>query len=63
MTQITPTLRKQCRNSGLQLGASGDCFFGVLNGVYFEVMNLNSLYKKAKERNHALLKAAGLDNS
>lgn len=63
VTQITPTLRKQCRNSGLQLGASGDCFFGVLNGVYFEVMNLNSLYKKAKERNHTLLKAAGLDNS
>lgn len=62
VAQITPTLRKQCRNSGLQLGASGDYFFGVVNNVYFEVMSLNSLYKKAKERNHALLTAAGLDN-
>lgn len=62
VAQITPTLRKQCRNSGLQLGASGDYFFGVVAGVYFEVMSLNSLYKKAKERNHALLTAAGLDN-
>ncbi|BBF23703.1 hypothetical protein SUTMEG_15940 [Sutterella megalosphaeroides] len=62
VAHITPTLRKQCRNSGLQLGASGDYFFGVVNGVYFEVMSVNSLYKKAKERNHALLTAAGLDN-
>ena len=61
VAQITPTLKKQCRNSSLQVGASGDYFFGVVRGVYFEVMNLNSLYKKAKERNHALLKAAGLD--
>lgn len=62
VAQITPTLKKQCRNSSLQMGASGDYFFGVVDGVYFEVMNLNSLYKKAKERNHALLKVAGLDN-
>lgn len=62
VAQITPTLRKQCRNSGLQIGASEDYFFGVVGGVYFEVMNLNSLYKKAKERNHALLTAAKLDN-
>lgn len=62
VAQITPALKKQCRNSSLQMGASGDYFFGVVDGVYFEVMNLNSLYKKAKERNHALLKVAGLDD-
>lgn len=61
VAQITPTLRKQCRNSGMQFGASGDYFFGVVNGVYFEVMSLNAVYRKAKERNRALLMTAALD--
>lgn len=62
VAQLTPKLRKQCRNSSLQMGATGDFYFGVIDKVYFEVYNLNSLYLKAKERNHALLRAAKLDD-
>lgn len=62
VAQLTPKLKKQCRNSNLQMSATGDFYFGVVNEVYIEVYNLNSLYQKAKERNHALLKAARLDD-
>lgn len=62
VAQLTPKLKKQCRNSNLQMSATGDFYFGVVNEVYIEVYNLNSLYLKAKERNHALLKAAKLDD-
>ena len=62
VAQLTPKLKKQCRNSNLQVSATGDFYFGVVNDVYIEVYNLNSLYLKAKERNHALLKAAKLDD-
>ena len=62
VAQLTPKLKKQCRNSNLQMSATGDSYFGVVNDVYIEVYNLNSLYLKAKERNHALLKAAKLDD-
>ena len=62
VAQLTPKLKKQCRNSNLQISATGDFYFGVVNEVYIEVYSLNSLYQKAKERNHALLKAAKLDD-
>lgn len=62
VAQFTPKLKKQCRNSNLNLGPRGDFYFGAIGDVYFEVFNLNSLYRKAKERNHALLQAAKLDD-
>ena len=62
IAQFTENLKKQCRNSGLTHNAIGDYYFGTIYNVYFEIMNFNSLYKKARERNHALLKAAHIND-
>lgn len=60
IAQFTSTLRKQCRDSGLTLNVAHDTYFGMLQGVYFEIRSLNSLLRKAKENNRALLVAAKL---
>jgi len=60
IAQFTDKLKKQCRHSGLKENANGDYYFGTVDGVYFEVTSINSLYRKAYEHNQALLRAAGL---
>ena len=60
IAQFTESLKKQCRNSSLTLNSVRDTYFGMVNDVYFEIRSLNSLLRKAKERNRALLVAAKL---
>ena len=60
IAQFTSSLKKQCRNSSLNFNAVHDTYFGMVNGVYFEIQNLNSVFRKAKERNRALLVASKL---
>lgn len=61
IAQFTEKLRRQCRNSNLAHNEISDFYFGTVQNVYFELMNFNSLLRKAHDRNHALLVAAGLE--
>lgn len=61
IAQFTEKLRRQCRNSNLAHNEISDFYFGTVQNVYFELMNFNSLFRKAHDRNHALLVAAGLE--
>lgn len=61
IAQFTENLRRQCRNSNLAHNEISDFYFGTVQNVYFELMNFNSLLRKAHDRNHALLVAAGLE--
>lgn len=62
VAQLTENLLDSCVMYGLQQNASKDSYYGYNSNlhVYIEVMSLNALFRKAKERNHALLKAAKL---
>ena len=64
VAQLTENLRNSCKMYGLQQNAIEDSFYGFNPHLqaYIEVMSLNALFRKAKERNHALLRAAKLEN-
>lgn len=64
VAQFTDKLKKYCRHHSFVENANGDCFFGYASNsnAYFEVMNFNALYRKARERNRAMLVAANLSD-
>lgn len=64
VAQLTDNLINSCEMYGLQQNANNDSYYGYNPKlqVYIEVMSLNALFRKAKERNHALLRAAKLEN-
>lgn len=62
IADFTANLKARCKRYGFIPNASEDSYYGYYKNAdaYFEVMSFNAMYNKAKERNHALLVAAGL---
>ncbi len=62
VAQLTENLINSCVMYGLQRNANKDSFYGYNPTLqaYIEVMSLNALLRKARERNYALLRAAKL---
>lgn len=62
IADFTENLIDKCERYNFVPNATKDSYYGYYqrSNAYFEVMNFNAMYNKAKVRNHALLVAAGL---
>lgn len=62
VADFTDNLIDKCERYNFVPNAVKDSYYGYYPraNAYFEVMSFNAMYNKAKERNHALLVAAGL---
>lgn len=61
IADITPNLAERCLAYNLDVNARGDRYYGYNRvGMFIEVMTLDALRRRVKERHRALWKAAGL---
>lgn len=62
VADFTDNLIDKCERYNFVPNAVKDSYYGYYPraNAYFEVMSFSAMYNKAKERNHALLVAAGL---